>query len=238
MALNLKLPENVKVESEQATVSGGKFSLDTGVYLVKIVQAYFTNSSGGATAMNFLFKTSEGKELNQTIYISNRQGGITYIVKKGNDKGKELPLPGYSLVDYICKSATGKSLEEIAVNTKPVTISVRNFNTKQNENKSFDMFTDLLDTKLHLAVEERKVNKQVDNGNGYEDTNEFKLVNEIITSYTEAGLHSTEIESGITVPAHIVEWRKIKTGKLVDKFKPVTGGVTTGVPKQTSASAF
>lgn len=247
MSLNLTLPENVVVEKEQDRIGGAKFTLDTGVYLVKIVQAFFSKSAGGATAMNFLFKTSEGKDFSQVIYITNKQGGITYTAKKGEYKGKELPLPGYLLVDSICRLAVNKPLSEVAaydenskkyVNVKAVTISVRDFASKQNVNKTYDMFTDLMDAKLQLAIEERKVNKQVDNGNGYENTNEFRILNEIAKVCTVNGLTSAELEKGLTEPLFMKEWSAKNSGKLVDQFKPVTGGVTAGVPKQTSVSAF
>ena len=247
MSLNLTLPENVVVEKEQDRISGAKFTLDTGVYLVKIVQAFFSKSAGGATAMNFLFKTSEGKDFSQVIYITNKQGGITYTSKKGPNKGMEFPLPGYLLVDSICKLAVNKPLSEVAaydehskkyVNVKAITVSVRDFTSKQNVNKTYDMFTDLMDAKLHLAIEERKVNKQVDNGNGYENTNEARVINEIVKVFTVNGLTSTELEKGLTEPLFMKEWSDKNSGKLVDQFKPVSNGVSSGIPKQTSASAF
>jgi len=238
MSLNLTLPENVVVEKEQDRIGGQKFTLDTGVYLVKIVQAFFSKSAGGATAMNFLFKTSEGKDFSQVIYITNKQGGITYTAKKGENKGKEFPLPGYSLVDSICRLAVNKPLAEVAANVKDFTISVRDFASGSNVNKTVLMFTDLMDAKLQLAIEECKVNKQVDNGNGYENTNEFRILNEIAKVFTVNGLTSAELDKGLTEQLFMKEWLAKNSGKLVDQFKPVTGGVTAGIPKQTSASAF
>ena len=227
---------------EKDVLGGGKFTLDTGVYDLTIRQMYMVQNAGGSYSMQLVLETPDKKLYSPSIYFMDKTGDYTTISNYGDTKGKRVNTIGYDQLDTICKFAVGKSLVEVQDSAQTKTV-IKQF-SKDQEKINVEMFMDVIGAKIQMAIEERRVNKTADSGqlkpNGtklYVPTNEDRLENVHVKIFNEAGYTTEELASN--KPATFRDlWIEKKAGILVDKFKPVTGGVSTGVPKQTSASAF
>jgi len=122
---NLAVDSSIEADKD---VLGGKYNVwDSGIYDTVIELAYVDESKGGAMNVNFVFKTQEGKELRQQIYVtSGKEKGATnyYTDRDGNKKY----LPGFTQVNDLCLLAIGEALSDIETETK--TLSLYNFDQK------------------------------------------------------------------------------------------------------------
>ena len=57
------LNESAEIQEEKLVDTLGGYLLPTGIYPVTIDMAYMSKSKKGADAVNFVFKTAEGKEI-------------------------------------------------------------------------------------------------------------------------------------------------------------------------------
>lgn len=242
MEINLDLHKDVVVEKEVDRVGTGKFTLDTGIYEFTIKQMYPVKNTGGSYSMQLVLETPDKKTFNPCIYYMDASGDVTTISNYGATKGKRVFTIGYNQLESICQLAIGKSLVEVA-KSKQSKVVVKQFT--KDEKVTVDMYMDIIGSKIQMAIEERRVNKQVNSGQLnakgkplYVNTSEDRLINEFVKVYNEAGFTSQELEAGKTTTDHKNLWSEKNAGKLVDKYVTVTSGITAGIPKQTSASAF
>ena len=222
------------IEEEKDVLGGGsKFGVwNTGVYDVIIDSVYLDKSSGGAYSMNFVFKTADGKELSDTMYVTSGEakGQLNYYTDK---EGKKRYLPGYNIANAIAFAATGKELPDLEPENK--IIEIYNYDLKKKVPTEKPVYMDLIGKKVKLGVFKVKEFKGVKDTSGqYVDSDEVKEFNEINKIFDENGLTIVEKKAGKTEPGFLNEWvDKYKEDFIKDKTKgktptATTGGATTG----------
>ena len=58
------------------------FIVETGVYKGIIEVAYGSTAKSGAKAVNLHIRLVDGTVLRETVYVTNKQGGVTYTNKR------------------------------------------------------------------------------------------------------------------------------------------------------------
>lgn len=196
----------------------------SGIYPAVVKMAYLDASKGGAISVNFEFDlTVNGavRSYKETVYITNKEKSFTYQDKK---TGEAKPMPGFSMVDTLCKLATGKGLAEMGAEAKD--IKIYSFEQKEEVVAKREVLMNLLRAELQLGIHEILENKQVKSGDTYVDSAETRTKNEIKKAFNKDGLTSTEVESKATEAKFKKEWLKKFEGKQQDKTKK--GGVVAG----------
>jgi len=221
------------IEEEKDTLGGSKFGVwNTGSYEVIIDSVYLDQSSGGAYNLNFVFKTNEGKELKETMYVTSgtAKGQLNYYVGKD---GKKHYLPGYNIANGIALLATGKELADLEPEEKIV--EIYNYELKKNAPTKKLVYMDLIGKSLVLGVFKVKEFKRVkDDATGsYVDSDEIKELNEINKVFSIDGKTTTEYKAGST-GEFINKWIE----KYNDEFvKDKTKGKTPAKPTATTTGS-
>lgn len=187
MALFAELDTN-GVERSEDTLGGGFNLLDSDIYEAKIKAAYGGASQGGALNVTVVCDI-KGQEYSETIYITGRNK-LPYSEKSG----KRRFIPGYNIVNSICKIATGKGLTELDSEDK--TLLVYNPLEKKRKPTEVPVLTELSGKTICLGIVKELRNKAVLNAQGlYEDTAETREDNRINAVF-DADTHRTlnEIE--------------------------------------------
>lgn len=204
---------NIKTTDADVLPTG---TVATGVYPAVVKMAYLDASKSGAISVNFEFElTLPGnttRTYKETVFISNKEKSFTYKDKK---TGEDKPMPGFQMVDTICKVATGKGLAEMGA--EPKDIKIYSFEQKEEVVAKREVLMGLLKAELELGIQESMVNKQVKSGDVYVNSAETRDVNEIRKPFTKDGLTSTEKEAGATEAKFKAEWLKKFGGKKQDK---------------------
>lgn len=195
------------LEQAEDRVGGGFQAIPTGIYDATITMAYAIQSAGGAHGIVLLADVG-GKELRETIYITNRKGENFYPDK--NDSSKKMPLPGFTLVDDICLLTTGEPLAEQSTDEKKV--KVYDPNQKKEVPTDVPVLTGLLGQKIKLAVlrviEDKQ--KKGDDGN-YHNTGETRTINQIDKAlHAETSRTVNEYRHEVETPEFHDEWVKAR----------------------------
>lgn len=195
---------------KEKDVLGGRSLLPTGVYEGTLEVAYITKSPGGATAFNLLIDVG-GKKVRDTIYVTNKQGGVTYT-----KDGKKFPLPGYSLVNALAKLTAGKEIPQLTFEKKLV--KVYNFDQRKEVATEVDVAMELCGQPVKVGIEHHRENKNAkDQAGNYVPTAEIREFN-TITRVFHAQTSQTASEYNAQAPAEFMAlWAKEFTGKLIDK---------------------
>ena len=195
---------------KEKDVLGGRSLLQTNVYEGTLDVVYLTKSSGGATAFNFVVDI-DGKKLREQIYVTNREGGVTYT-----KDGKKYPLPGYSLVNALCKLTVGKEIPQLVFEKKLV--KIYNFDQRKEVPTEVDVAVELLAQPVKLGIELHRENKRVkDQAGAYVPTAEIREFN-TITRVFHTKTNQTAAEYNAQGPAEFLDlWKKEFEGKVIDK---------------------
>ena len=226
------------IEEEKDVLGGSKFGVwNTGIYDVVIDSVYLDEAKSGAYSMNFTFKTEDGKELSETLYVTSgkEKGQLNYFVDKD---GKKRYLPGYAIANAIAFVATGKELADLEPEKKIV--EVYNYDLKKKVPTEKFVYMDLIGKPLKLGVIKVKEFKRVKDASGqYVDSDETKERNEINKIFSKDGLTITEIKAGKTEPGFLIEWKdRYKEDYVKDKTKGKTPTATTGGTTGSSAPSL
>lgn len=175
MALFAELDTN-GVERSEDTLSGGFNLLDSDIYEAKIKAAYGGASQAGALNVTVVCDI-KGQEYSETVYITGRNK-LPYFEKNG----KRRFLPGYNIINSICKITTGKGLTELDSEDKTLLI----FDPSENKRKPKEVpvLTDLTGKFICLGIikelrNKAKQIKQDDDSVVYVDTPETREDNRI-----------------------------------------------------------
>lgn len=231
MELNLELGNDVVTQTEGDSLeSNRKFTLDTGIYDFKIKQMYPVQNKSGSFSMQLVLETSEGKTFNPLIYFMDKEGNVTTEAKSGTNKGKKIPIRGYSQLDTICKASIGKPLPEV-YKSKQSKVVIKQFT--KDEKITVDMLMDVIGKTITLGIEERRVNKQGLVNGTYQNTAEERIVNELNKVYFPGRLTAKEVETKVSTPVFATAWLEKYEGQLIDQYKPVAG---SPLPSSSSSS--
>lgn len=195
---------------KEKDVLGGRSLLQTNVYEGTLDVAYITKSTGGASAFNLVVDI-DGKKVRETIYVTNREGGVTYT-----KDGKKFPLPGYSLINALCKLTVGKEIPQLEFEKKLV--KVYDWDQKKEMPKEVDVAVELTSKAVKLGIELHHENKRVkDQAGNYVPTADVRDFN-TITRVFHPTTNQTAAEYNAQAPAEFMGlWVKEFLGKVIDK---------------------
>lgn len=219
----LSLPEDVK-HNEDSLGTGSKYGpWESGVYDCVIDTVYLDTSSGGAVSANFTFKTKEGKELNQTIYITSgsAKGRKTYYERDGD----KIPLPGFTTANDIALLTVGENIVDLETETK--VLSLYDYTARKEVPQQKEVIMDMLGKPILLGVMKVIEDKNVKNAQGvYVPSGETRTTNEIAVSFRASDRKSAgDIRNGKEA-GFIDQWLEKNNGITKDKSKGATAGST------------
>lgn len=222
------------LEEAEDRVGGNFGAVDTDVYLTTIAAFYHGKSPKGAQFIQIIGKLPNGKELRNTVYITNQKGENFFMAKDKDKKetGKRAPLPGFTLIDDICMITTGKPLSE--QDTEEKTVKVYDADAKKELPKSVPMLTDVVGKEVKLAVQKVLENKSDKVGDEYVPNAETRELNEIVKAiHPELNMTIVEAKNGADAPAYHDAWLESNKGKIRDKrsIKDGVAGVAGAPPK-------
>lgn len=198
--MDFSLPQGVATEEERDVA--GFSPLPTGVYKGVVQLVYIDQSAGGALNANFLVKV-DNRVVTQTIYFSNKEGKFTY---KSKTDGKEQPLPGYSQVDSILQTITGKGISNQEVEEK--VINIYDYTARKEVPVKRKVFVDTINKPVavgiqHISEERTTKDSNYTVGDGtYRDFNEFNKWFD-----PETGLTNAEAKASATEPKFLATWK-------------------------------
>lgn len=212
-----------KVEQEQ---DFGKRTLNTDVYEAEIKMAFAGQSAKGARSVTLQLKLANGKDYNETIYVSNQAGKNTY-----EKDGKEYYLPGFLLINAIAIMTCEKSLHDLAADVETKTIKLYDFDSKKEVLTDVPAIVPMIGKKIKVAITEEEYEKNTKVGNDYVPSGEVGLKNTIVKIYDfETNRTSVEIRDNKEA-TQMNDWLKTYRNKV--KIVEVKGTKGTG----TAASA-
>lgn len=227
------LKKQTDVQDSKDSLGGG-FVLDTGLYDVIVESAYMDQSTGGAHNINFVFKTPEGKTLNETIYITSgtAKGTLNYYVDR---TGAKQYLPGFTTANDISLATAGVDLSELEPENKMIEVYNRDLGKKVPTEKP--MLMDIIGKPFKIGVQKVREYKNVKTDKGYEPSDQTREYNEIAKVFGESGHTVVEATAGAEAK-FIDKWQEKNPNNFVkDKTKGVTPVVTGGGTAPTTSAA-
>ena len=225
---------NAEAKTETDNLGSDFGALPTDVYDSTIQVMYMTKTSSGGTALNLIAKTSDGKEIKKTLYVTSMKSGTeknTYLDKDG----KPHYLADFLHADAICLLAVGKPLGELTTEDKLVKIF--DFDQKKEVPKKVPTYPDLQGKQIKLAMVRVTKLKQVKQGNEYVDdpTGATRQENTLDKVF-RASDNKTVNEVRSQAPAEFMEaWLAKNQGKDKDLTKGKAQQGTVGAPAAPSA---
>ena len=234
MALDF-LKTDKTIAAAKDTLGGGSFVWDTGLYPVVIDSIYMDQSSGGAHNVNLVFKTADGKSLNQTIYITSgtAKGCLNYYMDK---QGEKQYLPGFNTVNDLALVTTGKDISELEPEEKLV--EVYNVELKKKVPTLKPVFMDMIGQELQIGVTKIKEFKNIkDESTGkWVPGTEIKELNEVTKVFAEDARTVTEIRAEEPTAIFAPKWSERNNAEFIkDKTKgaksaPAGGAASSAAP--------
>ena len=209
MSLFKNLAADSTIQQDKDVVGGSKFGVwESGVYDTVIELAYADESKGGAMSVNFVFKTSDGKELRQNIFVTSgkEKGQLNYYTNKDGEKRY---LPGFTTTNDICLLTVGEALADLSTETKM--LNIYNFDQKKDVPTKKEVLTDLIGKEVTLAVTKKIEDK-------YNKPGETVTINEISKVFRAADkMTANEIREEASAAEFYDLWKEKNTGRVVDK---------------------
>lgn len=212
-------------------VTGGGFTLETGVYQGKVKVAYAGKSAQGAASVTVIFVSDSGKELRETVYVTSRTGQNYYHPKNkdgSRDTTKKVPLPGFTIIDDLCLAITGKPLCEQSTEEKVVKMWDKD--AKAELPKNVQVLDELTEGVVTLAIWKNLENKSEQRGDVFvpiADTRDTNNIEKVI--HTESGM--TIVEARDNLDATFAKtWGEKNTGITRDKREIKDGAGAAGAP--------
>lgn len=218
--------DNAEGVEEVRDVIGGGGVLETNVYDCTVKLAYVGKSQSSDAQNITVILDHEGREIRETIYITNRNGENTYQDKK--DETKRHFLPGFVLIDDLCLFTTENELAEQNIEEK--TVEIYDFDARKEVPTNVPVLVDLIGKPVSAAVFHDITNKQKKVGNDYVDTNEKREFNSIEKFlHPETKKTISEYKNGVEEATYYPKWVEKYAGKPRDRFKDVAEG-RSGAP--------
>lgn len=197
-----------KVEAEK---DFSKRTVDTDIYAATIKMIFAGQSKSGARNVTIQLKLANGKDYNETIYLSNKEGKNTY-----EKDGKEYFLPGYLLVNNMALMATNKGLFDLAADVETRTVKLYDFDAKKEVATDVQAVVPLIGKQVLVAIQEEEFAKSKlnDTTKKYEPTGEYGIKNVIVKVYDpETKQTAVEIRDEKPAAQHAA-WLEANQGKL------------------------
>ena len=228
MSLLASLASDSTIADEKDSI-GGSGPLDSGLYGLTVSMAYLNKASSGALGLNLILKTSDSKEVRQTLWMTSgtAKGGKNYYEKDG----EKHYLPGFIAANALCLLTVGKEISQLDTETK--VINVYSAEAKAEVPTKVDVIMDLLGQEIIAGIIKQTVDKTKKNEatGQYEATGETREENEIDKFFRAKDRMTTaEIRAQAEEAVFINSWDQKWTGKVKDRAKGAAAGVP-GVPK-------
>lgn len=220
MIIDITKLSDENLEQEKDTLGGGSFELlESDVYTLRVKNAYFTTSSGGAVGLKLeLLVKDKGTSDNpyiyrETLWVTNKQGQQYY-----ERDGKKIPLPGFTHARNICLVCANKPLHQMKTTEKIV--KEYDSTAKAEVDKSVPVLSELEGKVFKGAILHTRANKMVQNQEtkAWVETNEEAFSNSLAKVFTMDGRTLGE-QLADKDPEFMTKWLEKYKGKLNDKFK-------------------
>jgi hypothetical protein len=161
---------------------GGGGVLDTDIYPATIKTAYIGEAQASDARNVTLLLDINGRQTTQQIWVSNRNGDVTYKDKK---TGEAKNLPGFNQINSLCMLVCSKEMGEMDV--EELTVNIYDFDAKKELPQAVDCFSELHGEKIQIALQRQTVDKNVKNEStgSYEPSGEVRDKNEIVKFFPE-----------------------------------------------------
>lgn len=216
---------------------GGYQLFESDIYFGKIKLAYAVQSEGGAHGVALVLDLN-GREYNETIYVTNKKGENWFTTDR--DPNKKIPLPGFTLINELCMVTVEKPLSEMDSEEKVV--NIYDPAERKAVPRGAQVLTELLGQEAHFAILKQLANKNVKNQttNVYEPSDETREQNALVKAFhgpTKLTLNEVVEASKLgTFPEgheFYDSWLKKNQGKTSDIRKNKgSGGPKQGAPGQ------
>lgn len=232
MLANLTTDETIANEKDSV---GGNGPLDSALYGFTVALAYLNKSAGGALALVLHLKTSDKREVRQSLWMTSgtAKGCKNYYEKDGVKNY----LPGFNLANSLALLTVGKEISALDTETKVV--NLYSYEAKAEVPTKVEVVTDLMGKEILAGVIKQTVDKtQKNDATGeYVATGETREENEIDKFFRARDRMTTaEIRAQATEATFASTWEEKWTGKTKDRAKGAAAGLA-GVPKLGGAAA-
>lgn len=228
MSLLANLATDSSIADEKDSI-GGSGPLDSGIYNCTVSMAHITKSAGGAMGLVLTLKTSDGKEVRQTLWMtSGTAKGCKNFYEKDGEKHY---LPGFLAANALCLLTVGKEVSQMDTETK--VINLYSPEAKAEVPTKVEVLMDLLNQEIIAGIIKQTVDKTKKNEatGAYEATGETRDENEIDKFFRAKDRMTTaEIRAQAEEAAFINSWDQKWSGKVKDRAKGAAAGLP-GVPK-------
>lgn len=211
------------IEDSGDTLGGGFQPVPSDVYDAVIKLAYVGKSRSSDSQSVTLHLEVDGKEVRETIYVTNRDGENFYKDKK--DPKKKHFLPGWSTIDDICLFVTGEGLTEAA--TEPKTVKLYDFDARAETNQEVPVLVDIIGKPIKVGILRQIEDKQKMNESSgkYENTGETRTVNVIDKVFhPETGRTVTEYRQEVDPGEFMDAWLERNKGQDRNRAKGTAAG--------------
>ena len=228
MSLLANLATDSSIADEKDSI-GGSGPLDSGLYNCTVSMAHITKSAGGAMGLVLTLKTSDNKEVRQTLWMTSgtAKGGKNFYEKDG----EKHYLPGFIAANALCLLAAGKEVSQMDTETK--VINLYSPEAKAEVPTKVEVLMDLLGQEIIAGIIKQTVDKTKKNEatGQYEATGETREENEIDKFFRAKDRMTTaEIRAQAEEATFINAWEQKWAGKVKDRAKGAASGLP-GVPK-------
>lgn len=169
--------KGVKSEKVEDDFIRGGGVLDTDIYPATIKYAYLGKAANSDARNLTLSLMINGKEVTKSIWMTNRNGDVTYKDKRS---GEDKNLPGFNQVNGLAMLLLSREIGELDVEEK--TLNLYDFDAQKELPQAVDCFVELHGLELQVAVQRQTVDKTSKNEStgDYEPTGETREENEFV----------------------------------------------------------
>lgn len=229
----LTIDKSIQTETD---VLGGGGALESGLYKATVTLAYLQKSKGGALGLVTHFKTDQGREFRETLWITSgdAKGNKNYYEKDGEKKY----LPGFIIADALCLLTVGSSIA--AMDTEQKVVNVYSYDAKAEVPTKVDMLVGLLGQEIIVGLLKQTVDKNVKNDQGaYVPSGETRDENTIDKLFrARDNMTTAEIRAQVQEASFYKAWEEKNAGKTRDRStKGATGAARPGAPTMGGAAA-
>ncbi len=228
--MSMDLFGNIEEEGiEEAKDSlGGGGAWDSDVYAFTITKAYVSFAQSGAMEFNLAAKNKEGREFRTRQYVTGGKdkGCKNYFERNG----KKQFLPGYSIINAICRLTLGLKTGIRQLKMEEETVLVYDYEKREEVGKELPVAVDLIGEEIALGVlkviEDKTKESGVDEKGKkvYLPTGETRELNEVDSVFSVAdGRTLSETRAEAEEPAHLNAWKEKWVGKEKNKAKGLQG---------------
>jgi hypothetical protein len=218
---------------EETTDTLGGSVLDSDIYKVTIKTIYMGNSTKtNAMSATVIGTLKDGSEFKNTQWVlsGDTKGNKPYYERNG----KKYPLPGYAVIDDICKLTIGKSLGD--AETEENIVKIYDYESQKDVPTEVDCIADVAGHEVLLAIQKQLEDKTEEAADGTRiATGETRDTNEVSKVLDPEGATWLENKEK-TEPEFAEKWLTKNKGKVRDKTSKKAG--STGAPKKSAKKAM